>query len=381
MSERDVAIVLSGGGMNGVLLELGFLQRLRESSLWPRVRTIYGTSAGALTGSMAALDRLDDLEEFVLGLQPADIFRPQRLWRLPLNGLHEYALPATIAERFLDPLELGRQLAQAPIEVVVFATDVTDDDDGNSARSYELAYSSHETPPEVLAQAMLASAAISALVLPLTVADRIATDGGWVRNFPLGAALDQPDVNLVVAFRYAPRYPRIGIASLSRVRRRLHPFRAVPPVRAFIAELDEAEARELRGEPVHLGDMLVRLMRVAIQRNTALEEQLADERDAAIAELESLRRDIARIVGEHALPGRRGRAARAVEERFARTGLPRRVERITVSGSGGAESLDPSFRNHREWSEDAKRTLIRRGYTAADAELAAHDIDRLEQAV
>src|SRR5215216_2284175 len=50
MSERDVAIVLSGGGMNGVLLELGFLKRLRVSSLWPRVGRIYGTSAGALTG-------------------------------------------------------------------------------------------------------------------------------------------------------------------------------------------------------------------------------------------------------------------------------------------------------------------------------------------
>ena len=117
-------------------------------------------------------------------------------------------------------------------------------------------------------------------------------------------------------------------------------FRAVPPVRALIAELDEAEAREPRGEPVHLGDMLVRLMRVAIQRNTALEEQLADERDAAIRELEELRGDVTRIVTEHARPGRRGRAARAVEERFARTALPRRVPRITVRGSSGAESLD-----------------------------------------
>ena len=321
MSERDVAIVLSGGGMNGVLLELGFLKRLRVSSLWPRVGRIYGTSAGALTGTMAALDLLDELEEFVLGLQPGDIFRPQSLWRLPLNGLHEYALPATVAERLLDPLELGGRLAEAPMEVVIFATDVSDEDD-RRPHSYELAYSSHETPPEMLAQAMLASAAISALVLPLTVGDRIATDGGWVRNFPLGAALDHPDVNLVVAFRYVPRYPHIGIASLARVRRRLNRFRAVPPVRAFIAELDEAEARELRGEPVHLGDMLIRLMRVAIQRNTALEERLADERDAAIRELEALRSDVTRIVAEHARPGRRDRAARAVEDRFARTALP-----------------------------------------------------------
>ena len=303
MSERDIAIVLSGGGMNGVLLELGFLQRLRASSLWPRVGRIYGTSAGALTGAMAALDLLDELEEFVLGLQPGDIFRPQSLWRLPLNGLHEYALPATVGERMLEPLELGERLCKAPIEVVIFATDVSDEDDDDRSRSYELVYSSHETPPEILAQAVLASAAISALVLPLTVGDRIATDGGWVRNFPLGAALDHPEVNLVVAFRYVPRYPHIGIDSLARVRRRLHRFRAVPPVRAFIAELDEAEARELRGEPVHLGDMLIRLMRVAIQRNTALEEQLADERDAAIRELVTLRGDVARIVAAACSPG------------------------------------------------------------------------------
>ena len=45
---RDVAVVLSGGSMNGVLMELGFLRRLRESELWPRVGWIFGTSAGAL---------------------------------------------------------------------------------------------------------------------------------------------------------------------------------------------------------------------------------------------------------------------------------------------------------------------------------------------
>ncbi len=138
MSDRDVAIVLSGGGMNGVLLELGFLKRLRESSLWPQVGAIYGTSAGALTGAMAALDRLDEMEEFALGLQPRDIFCPQRLWRLPLNGLHEYALPATIAERLLEPVDLARALVDASIEVVVFATDVSE----RESATYALSYSS-----------------------------------------------------------------------------------------------------------------------------------------------------------------------------------------------------------------------------------------------
>jgi predicted acylesterase/phospholipase RssA len=375
MSERDVAVVLSGGGMNGVLLELGFLQRLRESELWPRVARIYGTSAGALCGTMAALDRLDDLERFVLALQPADTFRPQSLWRQPLNGLHTYTLPRTISERVEDAKELALALRDAPIELVVYAADVTDEAGHADGLSYELEYSSQETPPGTFGEAVLASAAISALVLPLRVGDRIATDGGWVRNFPLARPYEDDDIALIVAFRYLPRYRRIGADGIARLRERLMRFRAVPPVRAFIVELQEAEEREARGEPVHLGDMLIRLMRVSIQRNTALEEQLVEERERATRELQKVRDDVLRIVREHARPGRRNRAVRAVEERFAATPLPRVVPRIVVRGSAGAESLDAGFRTQPEWPEAQKRALIERGRRLADDELHAHGFD------
>src|SRR5215472_14089603 len=113
--ERDVAVVLSGGAVNGVLLELGFLQRLRASTLWPRVGWIYGTSAGALSGTMAALDRLAELERFMLDLQPDDVFRPHSLWRLPLLGSHDYRLPETIAERLTGMEQIARDLSDSPI--------------------------------------------------------------------------------------------------------------------------------------------------------------------------------------------------------------------------------------------------------------------------
>ncbi|TML23138.1 MAG: hypothetical protein E6G28_03480 [Actinobacteria bacterium] len=32
----DVGVVPSGGGINAVLLELGFLERIREGALWER---------------------------------------------------------------------------------------------------------------------------------------------------------------------------------------------------------------------------------------------------------------------------------------------------------------------------------------------------------
>jgi hypothetical protein len=124
----------------------------------------------------------------------------------------------------------------------------------------------------------------------------------------------------------------------------------------------------------------VRLMRVAIQRNTALEERLVAEREHAIQEVDALRADLVKIAQENARPGRRGRAAREIEERFAHTALPRSVQRITVRGSGGAESLEQTFRGQREWTEDAKRALIARGYAAADSKLQAHGVDPLEQA-
>src|SRR3954453_4476020 len=146
--DRDVAVVLSGGAINGVLMELGFLQRLRESELWPRVGWFYGTSSGALSATMAALDRLDELEAFMLRLQPEDTFRPHSLWRLPLLGSHDYWRPDTSAPSPGDLEGLARGLADAPIEVTVIATDVSEDDHGPAAHAaghgrhaYELAYS------------------------------------------------------------------------------------------------------------------------------------------------------------------------------------------------------------------------------------------------
>jgi predicted acylesterase/phospholipase RssA len=362
---RDVGVVLSGGGVNGVMMELGFLQRLRESPLWPRVAVIFGTSSGALSGVMAALDRLGDLESFLMELQAAETFRPNRMWRLPFLGLHEYALPTTITERIGDVTELATDLGRAPIEVVVLATDVTDDH-GNTEDSYELAYSSRTTPPAEMAQALLASAAISALVMPLWVGDRIATDGAWVRNFPLGHAYDHDEVELIVAFRYVPQYPRTGVAVFETMRRRLERFRRIPPVRAFIAELDAARERAERGEPAHLGDMMVRLARVAVLRNTQLEEKFAAEKDESLRELRTLRHDVLALIDDDAL-------ARAVEGRFGRARFPfrhdRLVPRVTVTGSIVGEGLDPGFRTQRPWPNEAKRALIRRGWTLADEQL------------
>jgi predicted acylesterase/phospholipase RssA len=315
---------------------------------------------------MAALDRLDDLESFLMRLQPHETFRPHRLWRLPLLGLHEYALPRTIEERLGDLPELAEAAAASPIELVVVATDLTND--AHEGSPFELVYSARTTPPEVFADAVLASAAISALVLPLRVGDRIATDGSWVRNYPLGHAYENPEVELIAAFRYEARYPSMEADGLAAFRRRLQRFGRVPPVKAFVSELREAEERSRRGEPAHLGEMIMRLARVAISQNTRVEERIAEEKDRSIEELAALRTDIEELVrGYDGLD-------EAVRRRFAEARFPfrhdRHLPRLTVTATAGDLSLEPRFRSQRPWTEDAKRALIARGYEVTDAELA-----------
>jgi predicted acylesterase/phospholipase RssA len=219
-----------------------------------------------------------------------------------------------------------------------------------------------------MAAAIMASAAISGLVLPVRVGDRIATDGAWVRNFPLGHAYDHPGVRLILAFRYLPQYPELSAEWLARLRRRLERLRRVPPVAALVAELREAEERAARGEPAHWGDMIVRLMRVAVQQNTILEERFAIEKDESIAELASLREDVSTILAGNP------ELAQQVDERFAAAAFPfghdRLVPRITVYGTAEGVSLEAGMRNPQPWPDDAKRELIERGYVLLDRELA-----------
>jgi predicted acylesterase/phospholipase RssA len=370
---RDVALVLSGGGINGVLLELGFLRRLHESRLWKRIGWIYGTSAGALSGTMAALDRLDDLEKFVFDLQPADVFRPRRMWQFP-GGLHDYTLPATIEARLGGALELGSALASSPIELVVFATDVSIHEEGEETRHYELAYSSRSTAPETMGRALLASAAVSGLVLPVSVDGVIATDGGWVRNFPLEHAYRNPDVSAIAAFRFVASYRPTDRAYLQRMRERLERFRAVPPVRALLAEIRLAEERVARGEPAHYGELIVRLMRVAIARNTVLEERLADERETSVAELHRLREDVISAAVSAAPRRQRERLRTELDEIFASARFPfrhdRHVPTLVVRATPGDEGLDLTFRGDEPWPDDRKQALIERGYRLTDASLA-----------
>ena len=141
-------------------------------------------------------------------------------------------------------------------------------------------------------------------------------------------------------------------------------------MRALLAELEEAEARDARGEPAHYVDMITRLMRLSVLRGTALEERFADEADQSIRELEQLRRDLDSLVRSH---GGSDALARAVEERLAAAAFPfgreRALPRIMVRAGAEGAALEARVRRGAEWTDEAKRALIQRGYDLTDEEL------------
>ncbi len=247
-------------------------------------------------------------------------------------------------------------------------------EDGEETRHYELAYSSRSTEAETMGQALLASAAVSGLVLPVSVDGVIATDGGWVRNFPLEHAYRNPDVSAIAAFRFVASYRPTDVAFLERMRERLERFRAVPPVRALLGG-DQARGRARRAGRA---GPLRRADRPAHARRNRPEHgargAARDERETSVAELHRLREDVVAAAVSAAPRRQRERLRAELDAIFASAKFPfrhdRHVPTLVVRANPGDEALDPTFKGDEPWRDDRKQALIERGYSLTDAGLA-----------
>ena len=311
--------------MNAILLELGFLQRLREDPLWAAGRLDLrhvGRRAGGHDGGARPARRPRGVR--ARPRAGGDVPAEPAL-AAPLNGLHDYTLPETIAER-LAPVERAGARGR-PRRRSSSSCDVTDVTDGelDERHAFERTTRAAIDAARRDGRAVLASAAISALVLPLRVGEMIGTDGGWVRNFPLGHAYDNPDVerDRRLPLRL-PRHPRSSGENLVAA---AAPARAVPR-RAAGAGADRRArggrgARRSEASPRTSPEMIVRLMRVTIARNTALEERSRRRAGRLRRRAGGAPRGRARDrVPRSAAPWRRRRAPRSGRGAVRRRALP-----------------------------------------------------------
>ena len=204
-----------------------------------------------------------------------------------------------------------------------------------------------------MGRAILASAAISGLVLPIT-ARRADRDRRWLgAELPVRARVPQPGRRGDRRVPLRGELPADDAAYLERTRERLERFRAVPPVRALLAEVRLAQERAARGEPAHYGELIVRLMRVAFARNAVVEERIAHERDTSVDELRRLQEDVTAAAVAAAAPWRRRRLRAELDARFAAARFPfrhdRHVPALIVRGTAGDVGLDPTFKSEIPW--------------------------------
>ena len=372
----DTALVLSGGSVNGIYLQLGFLQVIRESRLWPAVGWVCGTSAGAFSGWAAARDEIDEHERFLMGMQPQDVFEAQDLWRTPFVGLHRYALPDSVAEQLGDPVEAARALRDGPRELTVVTIDIgLSPDSALSEDPYERAFNSRNDTPEAFAAALFASGAISTFVLPLRIEESVYGDGGWVRNFPLAYAYREPAVHRILGARYRSSAVGFTGTGLQTWHNRMSRLSRVKMARGVTAELGQAIERQSRGEPMHLIDTISRLSHIAVSRNSDLEVQLADERDRSLQALQDVREQMRKTIESVARGRQRTELLTALDESFATADFPFRrsrvVPRLVVDLTTPEGVRLDVTRSRATWSEEDKLALVRHGRRLTEEALAS----------
>lgn len=383
---RDVALVLSGGGVNAAFMECGFLNRIAENKdLWNRVGHIYGTSAGAFLGIGAQLNTLPQLNELLLNLQPGDVYGKQPWRRIFLLGFRAFLLPQAIEAIFGTQEQIDEAIRNAERKLHVIVTDMKRTPAGDRpTRLFERLYSSDEAAPGEMIQAVIASASVGVFVPPVHINDVLATDGGWVANFPLGYAYDEPDVQAILAFQCLPRIPRyvqgpVVHKGLTKLEKWVSRFRWTPGFRPLSDDLRSALARGARGEPAHQLDVIEALALINVWCNTAISELLANEKDQSIQELATLQAEMRELILHYVPQEIQAEALVASRKLFMARKFPFRHDRlieprVTVKGRPTIVDLDAGVKTLGIWSREQKETIIKQGYDLTDQELKRHGL-------
>ena len=179
-ARRTTAFVLSGGAGLGAV-QVGMLQALYERGIAPDL--IVGTSAGALNGAFIAsrpqsVETADALARIWRGLRRGQVFPLNPLTGLlGFTGTRDHLVPQSGMRRLIERHLDHEFLEDLPIPLHVVAVDVVT---GEEVRL------SHGP----LADAVLASAAIPAVLAPVPWDDRALMDGGVANNTPISHAVE-----------------------------------------------------------------------------------------------------------------------------------------------------------------------------------------------
>jgi NTE family protein len=175
--KRDIALVLSSGGARG-FAHIGVIKVLEQNGF--RIRSVAGTSMGALVGGIYATGQLSQFEEWVSALDVREVLRLTDL-TVSNKGLVK---GKKIIEKMKEIVP-DRNIEDLPIPFCAVATDIIN--------GTEVAFTSGK-----LFDAIRASISIPTVFLPFKTGNSYYVDGGVVNPVPINRVRRHKNDLLVV---------------------------------------------------------------------------------------------------------------------------------------------------------------------------------------
>ena len=188
-------LVLSGGGSTGIRM-LGALQHLEQNRFWniENIKTIYGTSIGAVIGLLIALKFEDwtTITDYVIKRPWHDAFPVgvnEFFEAFSKKGLFDSSVFITFFKPFFLAKDLSLDITMkeffeySQIELHFFSLELN---------SFQVVNISHKTFPDLkLLDAIHMTCALPIVIAPVCIDGKCYVDGGVVYNYPLCFCLEE----------------------------------------------------------------------------------------------------------------------------------------------------------------------------------------------
>lgn len=347
----SIGLAFSGGSVEGFMQSLGCALAWRDHGL-QKPRRIAATSGGVFAAIAMVLDIEDQAREMVLdeAFQAEKIFAKVPWHDVPLKGFQEYVFGDTVEAYFGNARGLVEELCSRSdtTELIVVTTPLRRSAGsvrGTNARPFEEHFSSAECAPDVMFDAIWASAAMPS-AYPYVLKGRPYTDGGFSRWYPLGVACRGVDIG--IGFCYQIDIPKFSDSrTADRLERWLHVVARVPKIRDAIAQMRSRASSNL---PATYFDVYERIIKMHIWRDMEIEETWATRQENQRIML----RQIAEETGQPEI------VWAAMKEHAPH--LAEIAPHRTIFTSASTGNVNINLRKNVPWTRSQKEAAIQHGY-------------------
>ena len=190
-------IIISGGGPPGIIA-YGVYKELEKKGFWniKNIKTVYGTSIGALLSVMLILNyKWEWLDDYlmkrpwnkIVDFEAKTIFNIQNEWGVfDDTGVYKFLLPLVKGKNLSENLTMLELYEYSNIELHIFSTDI------NTMQKIDISHKTHQDLP--VYKAIYMSLSIPGLFKPMCEDTRCYIDGGFINHYPITDCMKRDDV-------------------------------------------------------------------------------------------------------------------------------------------------------------------------------------------